>query len=200
MDQRTNPIQQDMNEIRRTRAAMAQKLEQLEGRVEDTVEGAKTTVLDIVDNVRDAAEDFIDRAEEFVEHTKQNFDPTYQIQRHPWMMIGGAIVAGYVLGVLESRRPSGPPIQGRLPYYGDSASSSPGSSSEDNIWSGLVEQVQDEVERTKGALLQVGRSLIHDLFEQVLPVLTEGRRRPQVRSTPSYSEPKGTGSGFSRTI
>lgn len=193
MGERTNPIQQDLRDIYTTRTGMGEKLEQLEARVQETVGEAKSTMFDVVGKVRDAGEEFLDRAETFVEHTKQNFDPTFQIQQHPWMMIGGAIVAGYVLGVLESRQASSLAAQKRLPYYAGSGESGRTSSGRAaggrDPWGGIVEQVHDEIDRTKGALLQVGRSLIRDLFQQILPTLVEpvGGRRRQVRRPPTAS-------------
>ena len=207
MDQRSHSISQDMRDISETRAAMAEKLEQLEERVQETVHDAKATVLDVVDHVRDAAEAFVDRAEDFVEQTKQTFDPTYQVTRHPWMMLGGAIVAGYILGTLEQRQASGEPIQRRLPYgsprYAGASSqteSSPAAWERANVWDGIVREIQQEVEHTKGALIEVGRSVVHDFFQQILPALIaplEGRRS-QSRYSKPYGETKENGSDFSR--
>jgi ElaB/YqjD/DUF883 family membrane-anchored ribosome-binding protein len=208
MDQRSDPIRQDMSDIAETRAAMTDKLEQLEERVQDTVQDAKATVLDVVDHVRDAAEAFVDRAEEFVEQTKQTFDPTYQVSRHPWMMLGGAIIAGYVLGTIEQRRALGRPVQRRLPYREfESGSSSPSSSPSSqawegpNVWDGIVSEVKNEIEHTKGALLEVGKTFIHDFFQEVLPALIaplrEGRTDEPRRSRP-YGDTKESGSDFSR--
>ncbi|HJU03612.1 MAG TPA: hypothetical protein VJ692_00565 [Nitrospiraceae bacterium] len=204
MDQRSDSIRQDMRDIAETRAAMTEKLEQLEERVQDTVQDAKTTVLDVVDHVRDAADAFVDRAEEFVEHTKQTFDPTYQVSRHPWMMLGGAIIAGYVLGTLEQRSSSGRPVQRRLPYREFESQTSNPSRQEwegPNVWDGIVSEVKNEIEHTKGALLEVGKTFVHDFFQEVLPALLaplrEGRRDEPGRSR-SYGDTKENGSSFSR--
>ncbi len=92
MDERSDPISQDVSDIADTRAAMAEKLEQLEERVQETMREAKMSVLDIVDHVRDTAESFIDRTEKVVEQTKQGLDPRYQTNRHPWLMMGAAVL------------------------------------------------------------------------------------------------------------
>ena len=83
MGEGAGQIRQDVNEIIRTRTAMAEKLEQLEARIQDTVVEAKAAVLDVVDNVKDTAEDFVER-------TRRTLDPVYQTQQHPWAMIGAA--------------------------------------------------------------------------------------------------------------
>ena len=172
MDERSNPISQDVSDIADTRAAMTEKLEQLEDRVQETMQGAKTTVLDIVDHVGDTAKSFIDRAEEAVEQTKQTLDLRYQTNRHPWLMMGAAVVTGYILGTLEHRQTSGRPVgsshyayQG--PPYGRGSRPAPRA----NIWNGVAGEVQHEIEYAKGALIEVGRTFIHDFFQQVLPAL-----------------------------
>ena len=204
MDQRPNSVSQDMRDISQTRAAMAEKLEQLEERVQETVHDAKSTVLDIVDHVKDTAESFVDRAEEFVEQTKQQFDPSYQITQRPWIMLGGAIAVGYLLGVIESRQSSGRPFQRRLPYSSAEQSQERFASSGDqrNVWDGIVREVQQEIEHTKGALIEAGRSFVHDFFQQVLPSLIlplqQGGRSHTHASRTSPGETERNGSDWSR--
>ena len=114
MDQRRSDVAQDVREILETRNAISQKIEMLEHRIQETVEGTRTTVEEMVDRVKDAANEFVDR-------TKQTFDPTYQVHQHPWAMVGGAILVGYVLGLLESRVASGTRPSGVYPYYSPDA-------------------------------------------------------------------------------
>ena len=204
MDQRSNSVSQDMRDISQTRAAMAEKLEQLEERMQETVHDAKSTVLDIVDHVKDTAESFVDRAEEFVEQTKQQFDPSYQVTQRPLLMLGSAIAVGYLLGVIESRQSSGRSFQRRLPY--PSAEQSQGrfvpSGGQGNVWEGVVREVQQEIEHTKGALIEAGRSFVHDFFQQVLPSLLsplqQGRRSHTRAAQTSSGETEGNGSDWSR--
>ena len=88
-------IAEDLSEISQTRASMTHKLAMLEERVQDTVEEAKATVMDVMDQVKETAEDLAVR-------TKRTFDPVYQTGQHPWVMLGGAIVAGFLLARLAS--------------------------------------------------------------------------------------------------
>jgi hypothetical protein len=73
--------QQNQRELRReieaTRAAMAEKIETLEARVGGVIEDAKRSV-----------------------------NPKYQTQQHPWVMMGVAVAAGYLLECLLFTSPS----------------------------------------------------------------------------------------------
>lgn len=186
MAERTNPLEQDLRDIHETRASMTKNLQELEERVQQTADYAKATIFDFVDHVRDRGEDFLENAERFVEHTKRTFDPTYQIHRHPFMMIGAAIMAGYVLGVVESRQGAGRP----RPQLIDSVSGEPPAAGQ-NIWDGIVQQIEEEVEQAKGVLIKVGRNFIHDLFQEILPAILErslGSRREGRGSTEFHRE------------
>jgi ElaB/YqjD/DUF883 family membrane-anchored ribosome-binding protein len=96
MDSGHDLAEQDTDEMRQdidtTRAAMADKLEALEDRVMGTVHSAQETV-----------EDSLQRAKDTVATVKRNFDIKYQVEQHPWTMVGGCFLAGLALGVLCPR-------------------------------------------------------------------------------------------------
>jgi ElaB/YqjD/DUF883 family membrane-anchored ribosome-binding protein len=101
MDAVHDLAEQDTDEMRQeidcTRSAMADKLEALENRVMGTVQNAQETV-----------EDSIQMARDTVATVKRNFDIKYQVERHPWAMVGGCFLAGLALGglFLRGRRSS----------------------------------------------------------------------------------------------
>jgi ElaB/YqjD/DUF883 family membrane-anchored ribosome-binding protein len=205
MDQRRSDVGQDVRDILETRNAISQKLEMLEHRLEETVEGTKTTVEEIVDRVKDAADDFVDR-------TKQTFDPTYQVHQHPWAMVGGAILVGYVLGTLESRMSSERGASGVYPYYPPNAPEEEGASimstrpsqpsQLSNLWQDISQEISGEIEHAKGALIEVGRSFIHEFFQQALPALGQalGGGHRDYRSSGSSHESRGNGPEFPRGV
>ncbi|WP_447979567.1 DUF883 family protein [Candidatus Nitrospira bockiana] len=170
MDQRRGDIAQDVRAVMETRNAIGEKLELLERRVQDTVEGAKLSVEEVIDRVKDAADDLLDK-------TKQRFDPSYQVQQHPWMMVGGAIVAGYVLGLLEARAVSQAREPGVYPYYppdrteGAPVMSQGGPSPVSNVWEGISRELSAEIDHAKQALVEAGRAFIHEFFQQALPAI-----------------------------
>lgn len=203
MDQRRSDVGQDVRNILETRNAISQKIEMLEHRLQETVEGTKTTVEEMVDRVKDAADDFVDR-------TKQTFDPTYQVYQHPLAMVGGAILVGYILGTLESRITSNRGASGVYPYYPPNAPEEEGaavmptrlsqSSQLSNLWQNVSQELSGEIEHAKSALIEVGRSFIHDFFQQALPALGQafaGGRRDDRSSGASHGS-RGNGSEFTR--
>jgi len=123
MDQRADDLQQTIEETRHdieeTRASMSEKLELLEERVRDTLEETKTAVDDIVENVKGtvdetvgAVKETVDGAKATVENivenvkgtmddtvtmVKQSFDIRYQVDQHPWLMLGASVITGSLL-------------------------------------------------------------------------------------------------------
>lgn len=139
MDQRTDDIQQTIEETRHdieeTRASMNEKLELLEERVRDTLEETRTAVGDIVENVKGTVEETVDAVKEtvggakstvenIVENVKETMDDTvtkvkrsfdlrYQVEQNPWLMVGGSVVVGSIIGNLMNRGDEGR----RYSYY-----------------------------------------------------------------------------------
>src|SRR5437879_4896653 len=129
MDQTPDDIGQSItethHEMAETRAAMTEKLEVLEKRVRDTVESAKSMGEDMLENVkgtvdetvgavketvgdaRSAVEGIVENVKDTIDDTvtrvKQSFDLHYQMDHHPWVMLSGSVLAGYLLGGLGTR-------------------------------------------------------------------------------------------------
>jgi ElaB/YqjD/DUF883 family membrane-anchored ribosome-binding protein len=114
MDRRTveavEPAPEEIRcEMAETRAALTDKLEMLEGRVnekienvqhrvEATVDMAKDTVHDTVEKVKATVEKAKDTVHDTVEMVKATFDIRQQVNEHPWTMVGGAVAVGFLLG------------------------------------------------------------------------------------------------------
>ena len=115
MDQRTTRIEQDVKDIVQTRVAIAEKLEMLEQQVEQKMERSKIAVRDLVDHTAGVVGDMVHK-------TKQTLDPLHQFGERPWVMLGGAVMLGYLAGMLEARLRS----SGVYPYYtGDAPHEAP---------------------------------------------------------------------------
>jgi ElaB/YqjD/DUF883 family membrane-anchored ribosome-binding protein len=118
MDHEAEVIKQQMEQ---TRAALSEKLETLEQQVVGTVQGATTKVANTVDNVTEAVQDTVTTVRESFEETvasvKDSLDVSRQVERHPWLMLGGSVCVGYVGGRLLERLEGGrvplPPPQSR---------------------------------------------------------------------------------------
>ena len=94
MDQRASAVDQDLKDILHTRMAIAHKLNELEQRVRHHAEETTMQLTQIVNRTTS-------RVNTFIEHATNTIDPARRIQEHPWLIVGGALCAGYALGVLE---------------------------------------------------------------------------------------------------
>jgi ElaB/YqjD/DUF883 family membrane-anchored ribosome-binding protein len=104
-------IRADMEE---TRTALTEKLEVLENQVMGTVQEARSavsqtveTLKDTVSTVKETVTDTVATVKESVQDgvatVKDWFDIRAQVDRHPWLMAGGSVLAGYLVGTLCDR-------------------------------------------------------------------------------------------------
>lgn len=132
-------IREQMND---TRAAMSEKLELLEQKVVETVDGTATAVTDAVEAVKDTVRDTTSAVTETVCQVKESVSETvhtvtdtvkggltsvkdfFDIRKNPWLGIGGSVLAGYVVAkfVFPPRRD---PIQGLASAGGHTVTSTP---------------------------------------------------------------------------
>jgi ElaB/YqjD/DUF883 family membrane-anchored ribosome-binding protein len=96
MEDQAERIRQQMQE---KRAELSEKLQALgemlpqPDAVAETVESVRETVTSTAENVQ-----------ETVESIQEAFDLPKQVQEHPWLAVGGAVLVGYLAhGVLTSR-------------------------------------------------------------------------------------------------
>jgi len=101
MENETELIRDQMAE---TRTALSEKLGALEDAVLGTVEGTTRSVTETVEAVQEAVQDTVGTVKESVQETVQTvksaFDLSEQMEKRPWLMMGGAVVVGYVGGRL----------------------------------------------------------------------------------------------------
>jgi len=113
-------IEETRQDIEDKRASMSEKLELLEERVRDTLEETRSTVEGIVENVKETVDETVGAVKETVEGArstvdnlvenvkgtmdetasmvKKSFDLNYQVEQRPWVMLGGSVLVGYLLG------------------------------------------------------------------------------------------------------
>jgi hypothetical protein len=87
MDQRTGHSQWQIDE---RRAAMTEILERVEARVQETVDGSKAAADEMLEGVRGTVHETVERvqpAADLLEHMQQSL----------WLLLGGAILVGYLL-------------------------------------------------------------------------------------------------------
>jgi ElaB/YqjD/DUF883 family membrane-anchored ribosome-binding protein len=104
------------------RAAMTEKIGIVEERAQETIEGVKSTVdqalegfkqvQGTMEGAKSAIDTIVETAkltvDETVERVKGTADLIDQVQQHPWIMLGSAILIGYLLGGLARETFSAP--------------------------------------------------------------------------------------------
>jgi uncharacterized membrane protein len=118
MVQKEDSLEKDIED---TRAVMTEKIDMIEDRVNETMEGTKATIDNVMEKVKgvqetiDSAKSTIDNIletmkhtmEETIERVKYTSTVIEQVDQNPWIMLGSAVLTGYVLGGLkEGRSPS----------------------------------------------------------------------------------------------
>jgi hypothetical protein len=98
------------------------------------------------------------------------------MQKRPWVLLGGAILFGYVLGRLEGGRLIDVASERLRSSKNERASTgqpAAASRSQHKIWYGMVEQLQGRLEPVKGAVIEAGQSFLHDVFTNALATLAQ---------------------------
>jgi ElaB/YqjD/DUF883 family membrane-anchored ribosome-binding protein len=192
VDDSTEVIRQQMEE---TRTSLSDKLEILEQQVKDTVQEAKDVVHDSVDTVKDVVHETVDTVKDAVHDTvdtvKETFDISRQFQRHPWAMLGGSMLLGFLGAKLLERsepdRPragdwphtphwshgpfTGPNGDGRPPHPGERAAAPPNDneSPDGGLLSSLTSQFGPELHKLKGMAVGAALGVVRDIISESIP-------------------------------
>jgi ElaB/YqjD/DUF883 family membrane-anchored ribosome-binding protein len=82
-------------------------VEALEHHVGDMVHDATTVVSATIESVKETVEETVDTVQEAVKGSvtsvKHALDVSAHVDRHPWLMLAGAVAFGYVCGSLLLR-------------------------------------------------------------------------------------------------
>lgn len=136
---------------------------------------------------------------QLVDKTKAALDPVHKVDDYPWLMLGGAICAGYAIGLLEARTRA---QRGVYPYYPPGAHASrimPESGTEGkaasrraegiydyypdpsqrarrteqqshpSIWETMSRELELDTEQAKAALMKAGRTLMVEFANKLIP-------------------------------
>jgi hypothetical protein len=87
MVQRNSDIEQDLKAILQTREQMTEKLDLLKRRVRGAVTLTKLKVEHAIDDVKQTAQG-----------VKRTLNPYHQVDQHPWAVMVGVVLFGYVVG------------------------------------------------------------------------------------------------------
>jgi len=86
-------IREQMDE---TKSQLSDKLESLEQQVSETVQSTGTAVSATVEAVQETVEAVTGAVQDAVQSVSNAFDFHRQIDRHPWLVLGGSVVLGYL--------------------------------------------------------------------------------------------------------
>jgi len=199
-----------------TRVSLTDKIEKLEDTLKGNVETALHTATDTVENVTEKVEETVETVKEAVEGSveavketvqetvtsfKEAFNLRRHVQRHPWAMLGGAVVLGFFGGRLlggaqrwrERRQPRRDeqlfPRRGTAAAQAPMPTSAPARTQEPeqerqpeeqkSSWlGGLGETFGDELSKLKGLALGATLGTLRDMLttsvpDQLKPQLTD---------------------------
>jgi ElaB/YqjD/DUF883 family membrane-anchored ribosome-binding protein len=140
-----------------TRAALADKIEKLEDKVLGTVETAQTSVEQTAESVKETVQ-------ETAATIQRTFDLKHQVECNPWLMVGGSVLAGYVLGYfVNGRRQSLPTSSERGT---DLKSVRPPGTENDRAGT-----FDEEIQMVKGLAIGVAAGLLRDGLKEAMPSL-----------------------------
>lgn len=192
MDQRTSAIDQDLKHIVQTRIAIAEKLRLLEQRITHQAEDVTMTCSQMVNQTTTNLHQLMDK-------TKSAMTPSPQVAEHPWLLLGGALCAGYAIGLIErgtrharngvypyyppgargSRVMPGPAQpkaaagkkEGVYDYYPQDsrASHKAAGAGRGSLWESVTHEFGQETEEATRIVVQAGRSLIFELARKAMP-------------------------------
>jgi hypothetical protein len=113
MEESTAVIRQQMDD---TKNELTHKLQSLEHQVSETVQSTGSAVNATVGAVQETVESITGAVQDAVKSVTSAFDLQQHVEKHPWIVLGGAVVLGYlscelVEGPRDSRR--GPDRSGR---------------------------------------------------------------------------------------
>jgi ElaB/YqjD/DUF883 family membrane-anchored ribosome-binding protein len=152
--------------MEQTRESLNEKLETLENKVTSSVAAVTDTVASVKEKVHEG-----------VESVKDAMDVPAHVERHPWLMLGGSVLCGYVLGDLLSReRQRGPqPAEPRM-IYGNGRQQPPRQEAPKagESWLGPFES---EIRHLKGLALGVTLGTVREMLTEQVPPHMAGQIR-----------------------
>jgi len=170
-------IREDME---KTREALTEKLETLEKKLVDSVQGATTAVKDTMSSVKETMH-------EGVETVKEAVDIPAHVERQPWLMFGGSVLCGYILGTLLDNRKASTtvrdhstpqPLKSTHTSHGNGHSKrekrEPAAQPKENSWFSMIEP---EVNHLKGLALGVALGTVREMLTEQIPPHLAGELR-----------------------
>jgi hypothetical protein len=183
MPPETELIKQQMGQ---TRAALSEKLENLETKVFSavgtTTDSVTRTVHDVGATVRETAQDVRATMHETLASMRGALDVTRQFHEHPWLLMGGSVLAGYVGGVVldnleRGHMPSLPslPVSAEQLLPRDAEvrerieARPPAKRNGSSFLQALMESFAPEIDKLKRTALSMALGAVRDRISEAVP-------------------------------
>jgi hypothetical protein len=152
-----------------------------------------------IESTRASLDDKLDALET---KARQTFDLKHQVSERPWMALGAAVAAGYVLGSMgesEPQRWHGQPIT--TTDYNQHAMQSAPNRYEQSSGDSFLSQFDDEIDMLKNAAIATITTMLRDTIREYIPQLGQQLDRAASQRGVSSSTTSNTfyNSGASRT-
>jgi len=161
--------------MEKNRESLTEKLETLEEKISETVEGATTAVKETVEDARSAVKETVETVketvEESVESVKDAMDISAHVQNHPFLMLGGAIAGGYILGSLLSDRTSrvDPTAEAMASSSTSNWSTNDRPTKNEEPENNWLAGFEDEIKQWKGVAIGVALGAFRELIKDQVP-------------------------------
>jgi ElaB/YqjD/DUF883 family membrane-anchored ribosome-binding protein len=200
MDPQPDVIRQQIED---TRSSLTEKLETLEAEVKGTVQSAKDTVESAKESVQETIDSVKETVHDATESVKRNLDLHYQVDQHPWAMMGLSLVSGAIAGALLGSRMSPDRRLARrmaeasreAPLHHEAAPSGARSSlthegpARLGFMDRLAGQLGEEVEKAKDLAIKTVVAVVDDVIKRSIPVLGSAVEDMVSRAATNFSAP-----------
>jgi ElaB/YqjD/DUF883 family membrane-anchored ribosome-binding protein len=180
MDPQPDVIREQIEE---TRSSLTDKLETLEAEVKETYVSAKESVEETIHNVKETVHNA-------TETVKRTFDVRYQVDRHPWGMLGLSLVGGLLLGGFLGRRMRG----GRRRATASPAAAWSQVTHDEPRQPGFVDRLGrslgGELEKIQDSAINTLSNLIADIGRKAIPSLGAALEEMVGRAVHHHDEPQ----------
>ncbi len=188
MDQRANIVEQDIKDILETRLEISRKIQLIDEKARYELENMKTTLSGLAET-----------GKEFLDQSTRVLNPVRQMNARPWVVLGGVMLVGSVIALLERgfRRSKvypyyppqayGAPVMpsegekenrgarpGVYPYFpqGREETTRKNSFSSD-LWRDVRGTVHSEMGRSKDAIGYALREFTRDMAREIVPMIVK---------------------------
>jgi hypothetical protein len=153
-----------------------------------------------IESTRAALDEKLDTLET---KARETFDLRHQVAERPWMALGAAVAAGFVLGSMgggsEEQRWHGQPAT--TVDYNQHSGHTPAGQDEKSSLDSFLGQFDDEIDMLKGAAISTLTNFLHETIRAYVPAMGQhlsASSNPEQGRTPSTATNASYSSGADR--